>query len=241
MNGYHIGGSNPVTRQRNSGVWTPNDPELKELGMAVPTDGLINHWPLTADANDIVGSAHLTNNNSVAFSSAGARLEEGAKRYLSATYTFPAVGTIVYDLRVDTGKFICLGAQGSDGKNSYVTFVGVYQSQEKIRGNAPGASNGATCGGSYLLPYPVDDGKYHTIARVVYNRAPGDEAPCAGVLFFDGVCIGGVAFYPGITLSTAFAVGRSGAYDGGYGDGYVRDLRIFNRILTAGEIRRLSV
>lgn len=49
------------------------------------TEGLLNRWQLLANAIDSAGSAHLTNNNSVTFSTENGALFNGTNQYLSGT------------------------------------------------------------------------------------------------------------------------------------------------------------
>jgi hypothetical protein len=208
--------------------------------MAIPTSGLINHLPLTSDANDIVGSLNMTNNNSVTFSAAGARFQSSLSQFLSATVTWPSVFTWLIDVLIDSGKYFYLGSQTSNG--TYMcTLAPCVGNAQYLKAVSPGYSGGAGNAGLLDVGYALDDGLYHTFAVVGYNNCPDGNVPRMGPLYCDGECIGGLAYYALNTLSTAFSIGRPGATTSGYGDGYARNFRAYNRILTIDEIRRLSV
>lgn len=240
MNGGIIGGEYPRRRTRRTGVWNIHNPDLPNIGTAIPTSGLTNYLPLTSDANDTIGSLNMTNNNSVTFSSAGARFQSASSQYLSATITWPSVFTWVIDIKIDSGKYFYLGNQASDGK--YACSLGpCVGGDTKIKVNSPRYSDYGGQPAVIDIGYSLTDGLYHTFALVGYNYAPVPNGVNMGVLFCDGECVGGCAFFQQATLSTAFSIGRPGATTSGYGDGYARDFRAYNRILTIDEIRRLSV
>lgn len=240
MNGGIIGGDNPRRRNRRSGVWLAGDAELPRVGMAIPTSGLINHLPLTSDANDIVGSLNLTNNNSVTFSTAGARFQSAASQFLSATVTWPSVFTWLLDVLIDSGKYFYFGCQSSGG--TYMCTLGPGVGNVRyLKATCPGASGGVGNSGLVDVGYALDDGLYHTVAISGYNNCADGNVLKMGPIYCDGECVGGLAYYFGNTLSTAFSIGRPGATTSGYGDGYARNFRAYNRILTIDEIQRLSV
>lgn len=242
MNGYHIGGSNPVMQRRHTGVWGPNDPELKQLGATWPT-GMVSHCPLTSDANDVIADFDFTNVNSVTFSAAGALLVSASSRYLTRTVTWPTIWTWSVDFALVGNGFLQFGASSSTpsytlsgglGPPSPATTSGL----PRFYGIALGPS-GTALNTNAEIPHMINDGKYHTL--VMNGRKTGDtDFIEEALVYLDGILVAGLFQQPSLNLDTHFGLGVRGAFTTYKSDAYVRDFRLWERRLTQAEVLRIS-
>jgi hypothetical protein len=225
MNGMIIGKRYP--KNSVSGVWCPCDVlENKELLRDV-YEGETHRWPLTANGNDVIGTAHLTNNNTVTFSSPdGARFDAGSKRYLSLSLTFPGVFSFVFDMKADKGSLFGFGICTSTAGNLFTLHC---DPTDLVKIGYPANTSGGF-EATTPITFNYDDGNYH---RYIMMRWPGYSAA-----WVDGVQIASLT-HSLATLTNTFSIGRPGALDAGYLSGYVRNVRMFERALTDYERSRL--
>lgn len=243
MNGgvIGLGGLNPLMGHHKSGVWKTNDPELNLLKVSIPTSGLINHWPLTSDANDIIGSSNLTNNNTVTFSSEGAVFLSASSQFLSATITWPTLFTWALEFKISSGNYIYMGNCNNGG--AYPHYIGIGRwGNDTVKLIVSGTSTGAGVVLNLDMNYNICDGNWHTLASWGFNNTSSESetAFTCSKMFIDGYLVGGAAVYPAITLNTSFSIGRPGALTSGYGNGNIRNFRAYNRHLSHEEILSMA-
>lgn len=241
MNGSIIGGRNRLNALYRNGVWTPNSPELDWVGIPYPTSGLIHFWPLTSDANDTVGSLNLTNNNGVTFSADGAHFVSTSSQYLSATVTWPSEYTFVLETKLGSGLGLVYGSRsGTDycmsTKVNFSTYPQLYfQGQILVGSSRYSTQISKNLGG-------LIDERYHRIVQV-RRVCPSDGSDAAGKyeysIYVDSMMFSIHVSASPVTISTSFAIGRIGTYDGEYQTGYCRNFRVYNRVLEPLEIMRV--
>ena len=181
-------------------------------------EGLIHRWRLTANANDSVGTLHLTNNNSVTFSSNGASFN-GSNQSLSGGKVWPSTFTFSAWIKYSTASLrYALGAASATGTNGFAPVIDsdVFLS---VRGGTLKIYSGRD----------LADSTWHLI---------GVEGHYAGAVewkfYIDGALEGSgtpVSF----TLDTNFALGRLGAYESYFFAGNEIDARIFDKALTVDQ------
>lgn len=230
MNGGIIGKQN-LSRY---GVWTPNDVQVDVNGIRSAnvdvTSGLIHQYPLTVDANDVVGTAHLMNNNSVTFSGEGAAFLRGSSQSLTVTMTQPTTFTWSLWFKVPApgaGENHCLVGVASSVASSriFAEIVPAYSLTVDPQNTA--TMNRAL----------VNTGRWRHL--VLEGCKLGDN-PNEFHAYVDGVLlISSVYDKTGVTITDTLALGRPGAYNGDYLTGNLRDFRIYERHLTAAEVLRL--
>lgn len=243
MNGGIIGGKSRLTSPYRAGVWKPGDSDLSWVGEPLPTTGLIHHWPLTSDANDLIGGGtNLTNNNGVTFSEDGAYFVSGSKKYLSATITWPTEYTWVFETKIGSGLGLVLGSRASNAdytmatKINFSTYPQIYFQGQVLYG-----SSRVTVGASRNLDSLIDEG-WHKVVQIRRSSAnDGSDVankPIYQIYIDSPFSMIGVATDI-ISINTSFAIGRIGAYDGEYQTGYCRNFRAYNRALSWAELMRL--
>ena len=188
---------------------------------------LIHRWPLTENANDIVGGLNLTNNGTVAFSAEGASFN-GSSQWLSGTKTMPASGSItawVKCLSVDKIRSVLMV---TDSSNSYSNGISIstklngYWNQNMLSGNTDVTS----------ALYPSTS---HVFVAVTANQS-GTTTTIA--VFRNGIKDGEGSGTVNVRNSV-LAIGRWGSYNGHYFHGYIQDTRIYDHALTQSEISAL--
>jgi hypothetical protein len=230
MNGGIIGASN----NRRSGVWSPIDTLMDTNGIrsanADITSGLIHKYPLTSDANDVVGTAHLTNNNSVAFSSEGAAFVRGSSKSLTVTMTQPT--------QFSWSLWFKVPAPGA-GENHCICGIATAVADYRIFAEiVPTYSLTVDPQNTSTINRPlVNTGGWRHL--VIEGYAVGDN-PNEFNAYVDGtLLISSVYDRTGVTITNTLALGRPGAYNGDYLTGNIRDFRIYERHLTAAEVLTL--
>lgn len=194
------------------------------------TDGLIHRWRLTENANDAVGTLHLTNNNSVTFSANGASFN-GSNQWLSCTKTRPSQFTMVawvtpVNFSARRCAFCACDAGGATSK-----VWGMYTEYSSLTSLAA-----CVCVASELIiineltitNYPTN---VKTLMTLTYD---GTTAKA-----YRGVSLLGSKAFAAGTGSTDLSVGRCGAH-GLYWYGSIADVRLYSRALTAAEITVLA-
>lgn len=230
MNGGIIGG----TINKRSGLWNPSDVLMDVNGVRSAredvTSGLIHRYPLTADANDVVGTAHLTNNNSVAFSSEGAAFVRGSSKSLTVTMTQPTAFTWSLWFKVPApgaGENHCLVGIATSvvGQRLFAEIVPTYS-----------LSVDAQQVGAIIRPL-VDTMRWRHLIVEGYKNG---DSPNEFHAFVDGVCLVSSRYdSTGLSITDKLALGRVGDYNGDYLTGNLRDFRIYDRQLTAAEVMTL--
>mgnify|MGYP001260888785 CR=1 FL=1 len=217
MNGGIIG----VPNASKSGLWRLKDVLLNvnHIRFSDVTYGLLHRWPLTENANDVVGTLNLTNNGSVTFSSNGASFN-GSNQSLTGTATWPSNFTATAWIKFSTSSVsYAFGAANAAGENGFSpvidsdVFLSVYGGTLKIYSGRN-----------------LADSTWHLI---------GVEGHSTGAVewkfYIDGA-LEGSGTPASFTLDTNFALGRLGAYAYGYYfAGNEIDARIFDKALTAGQ------
>lgn len=215
MNGGIIG----VPNASKSGLWRLKDVLLNtnSIRKTDVIDGLIHRWRLTNNANDSVGTLHLTNIGSVTFSADGASFN-GSSQAITGTKTWPTNFTVTTWIKYATAaSAFALGAASADATNGFGVCVNsdVFLT---LRGGTTKIYSGRD----------LSDSAWHLI---------GVEGHYTGAVewkfYIDGI-LEGSGTPDGFTLDTNFALGRLGAY-GGYFAGNEIDVRIFDKALTAGQ------
>lgn len=194
-------------------------------------DGLIHRWRLTENANDSVGTLHLTNNGSVTFSSNGASFN-GSSQWLSCTKTRPTQFTMTaWVTPVNFSERRCaFCASDADGAN--ITTWGMYTKYSSLTSLAA-----CVCVASELVKtneltitnYPTN---VKTLMVLSYNGATAKV--------YRGASLLGSKAMTAATGDTRLAIGRMGAYAGLYWYGSIADVRLYSRALTADEIAILA-
>lgn len=194
------------------------------------TDGLIHRWPLTSNANDIIGTLHMTNNGSVTFSENGASFN-GSNQWLSCTKTRPSQFTMMswitpVNFSARRSAFSACNADGApasawgwyDGELTAMNVMACSISQYIYIANELNTNN-----------YPTNN---KTLSVVTYNGV-------TLTAYRNELQIGATSC-SAATGSTSLSIGRIGAYPDGYWYGTIADARLYNRALTANEISILA-
>ncbi len=182
------------------------------------TDGLIHRWPLTANANDVVGALTLSNIGSVTFPD-GASFNGSSQALYAGAMTLPTVFTVTGWIKYSTAHaasaFGMSNASGGFG-SSVVTLADF---------------NLSIYGGTYKINsgQNLADSKWHFVAF-----SGGASGAHTWQLYVDGMSEGSQSV--DFTCDGNFAVGRAGAYTGGYWfSGSVKDCRFYSQALTADQ------
>lgn len=192
------------------------------------TDGLIHRWPLTSNANDIVGALNMTNNGSVTFSANGASFN-GSSQWLSCTKTRPTQFTMTsWITPVNFSARRCAFAASDDtGTNGWGWCA--YPTNEN--------ANVVVTEGSINIPNELTLTHYpsntKTLSVVTYGS--GSLKAYRNSMLIAETTVNGSG-----TSSNSLSVGRFGAYDYAYWYGTIADVRLYNRALTSFEIEVLA-
>ena len=191
----------------------------------------IHRWPLTENANDVVGSLNLTNNGSVTFSADGASFN-GTNQWLSGTKTLPAAFSFATWVKIDDigiANQIAIAFCTSGGNNDCGAILN-FNGGAKIRSYS-GAMTYADSATSECVT-----GNYPTNQHVllVSTYAANSQKVYRGAVNV----VNGTAAVLG-SIDTNFSLGRYGAYNGFYLKGKIADARIYDYPLTASEIAAL--
>lgn len=191
------------------------------------TTNLVNRWPLTSNANDVVGALNLTNNGSVTFSSDGA-LFDGSRQYLSGTKTRPTPGTVSLWIRPSVyagNRCFC----GWGINSSPYSFTGVMAQSPIIvayyKSSTPYDLSGKT--------YNSSDFPSSSYTHITFKWNSSTLKTYVG-----GVKLTGDVS-AGSNDATSFAIGAFGAYNGSRFAGYIKDARIYSVELSDAQIATL--
>jgi hypothetical protein len=176
---------------------------------------LIHRWPLTENANDVVGGLNLANNGAVTFSADGASFN-GSNQWLSGTKSIQTLSLSVW-VKFSTAKdqtaFAFAGA-------SFVAGLGANLGDPVILyGN-----------GGYINEnsgVDISDGQFHCVV-VTRNATSTSHA-----LLIDGVKKAEKSY--SFTMNSNFSIGRLGASTGWYYAGVAADARIYDHVLSEAE------
>jgi hypothetical protein len=121
-------------------------------------------------------------------------------------------------------------------KLNYSTYPQLYfQGQIIIGASRDGIATSKNLGG-------LIDERYHRIVQV-RRVCPSDGSSAAGnyeySIYVDSMMFSIHVSAAPVTISTSFAIGRIGAYNGEYQTGYCRNFRVYNRVLEPFEIMRV--
>lgn len=231
MNGGIIGKRSTTRR----GVWLPEDVVCQTNGLRIAdvTSGLVHRYPLTVDANDVIGTAHLTNNNAVSFSEVGASFLTASAQYLSVSLQMPTVFTWSWFFNVPPPgagvKYCMVGSASSIVANAILA---------KIQ-PGPVLTTYVTNTGT-----PSDKSNDISLTGTHHLALSGKRAQSTNditTVYLDGQVAMWLKNTGGsFTLDNNFSIGRVGAYAGDYLTGVVRDFRIYERALTLAEILSLA-
>ncbi|MDD3263473.1 MAG: hypothetical protein PHT94_01095 [Candidatus Nanoarchaeia archaeon] len=180
---------------------------------------LIHRWPLTKNANDVVGGLHLTNNGTVTFSVDGASFN-GSNQWLSGT---KSIQTLSFSLWVKFSTAKTQIAFGFCGAN-YNSGLGTKLENPVILYGNGGYINSMTS-------VDISDGRFHCVV-VTRNAASTSHA-----LFIDGVQRAGTSH--SFTMDSNFAIGRLGSNNDWYYAGVAADARIYDNVLSESEALEL--
>lgn len=240
MNGGIIGGKNRLTSPYRSGVWKPGDTELSWAGKPFPTSGLVHHWPLTSDGNDVVGSAHFTNYNTVTFSADGAQFTAASKNYLMVSLAWGYSFSWVSDFKLEAGGRFSMGLANYPNALKGLTLVINEASDDKL---VFAAMEKTTSNQYSAITKNYRDSLWHHL--VLTATGDIDNRRMVNLYIDNASPLLSVVVENAATISTSFAIGRRGAgVDASgaanwWGDGYVRNLRGYDRVLTLPEIIRV--
>lgn len=189
---------------------------------------LIHRWPLTQGPYDAAGGLHLTNNGTVTFDGRGASFN-GSSQWLSGTKTFPSSFTMsVWCTPVDFSarrSVMAVSDAGTSANSAGWCDDGNYT------GMIVSCTSYVTITGELnVTNYPTDR---FTLSTLTYDRA---SLRC--MMWRNTIPIGTFAVTAAVS-STAFSIGRFGAYAGCYWYGLLADARIYDHALSADEIVRL--
>lgn len=188
---------------------------------------LIHRWPLTVNANDSVGSLHLTNNGGVTFSQDGASFN-GSSQWLSGVKTLPPQNTIVYWIKPNsyagiqspflfTNSGAPYGVYGlqlnTDGTTVVSAFYGDSTNKYTIAGTYDNSF--ATSSSYTMLAFTSDTKVYKNTSLIGSGTAM-------------------------VTPDTHFAIGQAGLLNSQYFNGIISDARIYDYAISASEISALA-
>ena len=188
---------------------------------------LINRWPLTANANDVVGSLNLTNNGTVTFSADGASFN-GSSQSLSGTKSAPAAFTLTVwveptswanapsPMAAYTSSNNGWGFEASSGAMHYQTYYTSSQLSVSSEFNSTNYPNN-----SFTLMVMTCTGATGTITGYRNGTQVGQGASSS------------------LSSSTQFAIGMLGGSGGQYFTGKIKDARIYDYPLSSAEIAAL--
>ena len=194
---------------------------------------LIHRWQLTENANDSVGTLHLTNNGSVTFGADGASFN-GSSQWLSGTVTIPPTGTLSIWVvpTAWTGTRCVSGWLNTLGDNG----MGV-QGNSSWFPTKMGAFNYA------------NSGNYGYIESRVFNSTnyPSD-VPTLILFKWDSTTIylrdnngTELSSVRGVAASVSdFSIGRLGSYNSLFWSGAINDCRIYDYKTSSAEDAALS-
>ena len=230
-NGGFLGLESFILNPRMGGVFSNRDRDFFDCaGKPFPTSGLVHHWPLTSNANDVVGSLHLTNNNGVTFSELGAKFTATSSQSLTATHTLPTSFAWVCDFNLGSSGRFMLGNAESNIVRSLAIVINENSDDKTVLFNTRTAYD--LC--YTTLNHNFRDSLFH---RLIINVNADLEARRMVAMYVDTPVpkLVGVTEF-GITMSTYFAVGKRGAANQLFADGYIRDLVEYDRSLLLPEI-----
>jgi len=186
---------------------------------------LVNRWPLTENANDVVGSLNLTNNGTVTFGADGASFN-GSSQWLSGTKTVPATFTLSTWIKVVSMPATALCPM-TWGETNGANCVGFYLQNG---GNEYCFESNGLCYQSTAAT-PTYSSTTHTNIIVTYDGST--VRYFRGGTEISGAQIGGTT-----TRSTNFSIGRYGVDTSTnfYLNGAEKDARIYNGPLAPAEI-----
>jgi hypothetical protein len=194
------------------------------------TNGLVNRWPLTANANDVVGSVHLTNNNGVTFSADGAAFN-GTNQYLSATHsrstTAWTLSMWVKPFATSVSTVLCSSTSNGWGFRSVTTpgtlFIAMDNSND--------------------VHYIQVESEYteEKFPNTVFTHilATHDRGATTGKYYRNGSLVATKTNTVPGTPSTAFSLGAS-ATGLLFWKGNIKDVRYYSRVLSAAEVAQLT-
>ena len=204
------------------------------FGRTIPSSNLTHFWPLTANGNDSVGGVNLTAPNGVtSYSEEGVRLVSASKQYLTGSVSFSGTFSWVFEAKI-VGAQLALGACDSNG--AYPCRWRLMNDGSMVVSltiNSRGDGQDMTI----PIPWNIVDNQFHTFAMT------GDTATYKTFLYYiDGIQVGANRTRPDGTLSinSSFSIGRQGAGDDHYTDGYVRNFRMYNVVLSPIAIFKMS-
>ena len=185
---------------------------------------LLNRWPLTSNANGVVGSLNLTNVGSVVFSADGAYFPYDYNKYLQGTIS---------------------ALSGSFSFNMWVKTL----SWDKIRYGVFGIRSGAGTGTGFDMysgTALIDIGGNGTGVSYPFNSTNFPSAPhtmftvtCAGPTGAVELRRNGVLVSTGTSVSynsiTNFVIGKFGDSSEYLWDGYILDFRKYSGVLSSAE------
>ena len=190
---------------------------------------LIHRWPLTANANDVVGSLNLTNNGSVTFSADGASFN-GSNQWLSGTKTPPS--NITMTIWVTSNAFAEYAAPFLFSNNEAVNRLGFSFNSYRLICEL-GAGQDIRTGNTEFTSanYPPN-----TPVLLTVTIKSGEQK-----LYRGNTLLASGTFANLGTVDTNFSIGRFGAYPTlYYWNGKLADARIYDYALTSSEISALA-
>lgn len=193
--------------------------------------GLVNHWPFTGNAKDVVGGIDAT--------------------VTGATLTTDRFGNADRAYLFENGNQMAIGDAGNFGTSSFTANLWINSTQNRSSGanmiRTDGGTGGAgwfvrfvnfgrieiwTSGIGYTSPDTYNDGNWHMVTFV------RDAENSEGKLYVDGVYIGG---FTGLAnVSNLYQTHYLGSYGGGeFYEGKMDDVRLYDKALTDAEILEL--
>ncbi len=193
--------------------------------------GLVNHWPFTGNAKDVVGGIDAT--------------------VTGATLTTDRFGNADRAYLFENGNQMAIGDAGNFGTSSFTANLWINSTQNRSSGanmiRTDGGTGGAgwfvrfvnfgrieiwTSGIGYTSPDTYNDGNWHMVTFV------RDAENSEGKLYVDGVYIGG---FTGLAnVSNLYQTHYLGSYGGGeFYVGKMDDVRLYDKALTEAEISAL--
>ena len=193
--------------------------------------GLVNHWPFTGNAKDVVGGIDAT--------------------VTGATLTTDRFGNADRAYLFENGNQMAIGDAGNFGTSSFTANLWINSTQNRSSGanmiRTDGGTGGAgwfvrfvnfgrieiwTSGIGYTSPDTYNDGNWHMVTFV------RDAENSEGKLYVDGVYIGG---FTGLAnVSNLYQTHYLGSYGGGeFYEGKMDDVRLYDKALTEAEISAL--
>jgi type II secretory pathway pseudopilin PulG len=240
-----------TTKAKEDGGYDPGRLEMgSNLALVARSQGLVGWWRLDEESgtrNDSAGTNHLTDNNTVTQAAGkvgnAAQFTRTNSEYLSIADN-PALSTGDIDFTICAwAYFDSIGAGlnrsiaakwGPGGNGEQLEYALIYAvTPNRLRfsvsnGGAPiysvaADSLGVPATNTWYFVCGWHDAFANTINIMVDNGSVDSTSHTVGVQ----------------DTTYAFAIGRTGEYNGDYMDGRIDEVRIYKRVLTAAEIEAI--